>query len=207
MSRHRDLSESMAWHMAYYWETGIRVTTKNCSGCCWNAAAVGDSFVLIQDSTGSHTARLVENFFEAETIWHMEWPVCSPDMKLIENVWNTLGRRVAARLRPPVAVQQLKIALRQEWNSIPQSLIDNLKVSMLKKWTKAFARTLFHSDLLLSTILQVFNLETLKSSSTKSAHLNLDLPLVLVPIALELKTLNVKNEGSIWPMWPSNDPS
>ncbi|GFV23073.1 hypothetical protein TNCV_5101681 [Trichonephila clavipes] len=41
-----------------------------------------------------------------------------------------LGRRIAARPRPPATVRVLEIALLEEWNSIPQSLIDNLIASM-----------------------------------------------------------------------------
>ncbi|GFW50652.1 hypothetical protein TNCV_2889541 [Trichonephila clavipes] len=41
-----------------------------------------------------------------------------------------LGRRIAARPRPPATVRDLEIALLEEWNSIPQSLIDNLITSM-----------------------------------------------------------------------------
>ncbi|GFV93791.1 hypothetical protein TNCV_366901 [Trichonephila clavipes] len=32
-----------------------------------------------------------------------------------------LGRRIAARPRPPATVRNLEIALLEEWNSIPQS--------------------------------------------------------------------------------------
>ncbi|GFY27444.1 transposable element Tcb2 transposase [Trichonephila clavipes] len=64
---------------------------------------------------------------EAETIQRMEWPACSPDLNPIEHVWDMFGRRIAARPRPPATVRDLEIALLAEWNSIPQSLIDNLK--------------------------------------------------------------------------------
>ncbi|GFV71020.1 transposable element Tcb2 transposase [Trichonephila clavipes] len=63
---------------------------------------------------------------EAETIQRMEWPTCSPDLNPIEHVWDILGRHIAARPRPPATVRDLEIALLEEWNSIPQSLIDNL---------------------------------------------------------------------------------
>ncbi|GFT59187.1 hypothetical protein TNCV_3891451 [Trichonephila clavipes] len=37
-----------------------------------------------------------------------------------------LGRRIAARPRPPATVRDLEIALLEEWNSIPQkSLIES----------------------------------------------------------------------------------
>ncbi|GFY17991.1 transposable element Tcb2 transposase [Trichonephila clavipes] len=61
---------------------------------------------------------------EAETIQSMEWPACSPDLNPIEHVWDMIGRRIAARPRPPATVRDLEIALLEEWNSIPQSLID-----------------------------------------------------------------------------------
>ncbi|GFU99338.1 hypothetical protein TNCV_1900831 [Trichonephila clavipes] len=44
-----------------------------------------------------------------------------------------LGRRIAARRRPPATVQDLEIALLEEWNSMPQSLIDNLIASMANR--------------------------------------------------------------------------
>ncbi|GFW68771.1 transposable element Tcb2 transposase [Trichonephila clavipes] len=57
---------------------------------------------------------------EAETIQRMEWPACSPDLNPIEHVWDILGRRIAARPRPPATVRDLEIALLEEWNSIPK---------------------------------------------------------------------------------------
>ncbi|GFW35833.1 hypothetical protein TNCV_1926641 [Trichonephila clavipes] len=47
-----------------------------------------------------------------------------------------LGRRIAARPRPPATVRDLEIALLEEWNSIPQSLIDNLIASMANREKK-----------------------------------------------------------------------
>ncbi|GFW28116.1 transposable element Tcb2 transposase [Trichonephila clavipes] len=94
------------------------------------AGAIGDSFVFQDDNARPHRARLVENMLEAETIQRMEWPACSPDLNPIEHVWVILGRRIAARPRPPATVRDLEIALLEEWNSIPQSLIDNPIASM-----------------------------------------------------------------------------
>ncbi|GFX22174.1 transposable element Tc1 transposase [Trichonephila clavipes] len=84
----------------------------------------------MDDNARPHRARLVENMLEAETIQRMEWPACSPDLNPIEHVWDILGRLIAAQLRPPATVRDLEIALLEEWNSIPQSLIDNLIASM-----------------------------------------------------------------------------
>ncbi|GFW44017.1 transposable element Tc1 transposase [Trichonephila clavipes] len=103
------------------------------------AGAIGDSFVFQEDNARPHSARLVENMLEAETIQRMEWPACSPDLNPIEHVWDMLGRRIATRPRPPATVRDLEIALLEEWNSIPQSLIDNLIVSMANRCAAVLA--------------------------------------------------------------------
>ncbi|GFY04153.1 hypothetical protein TNCV_1199311 [Trichonephila clavipes] len=51
-----------------------------------------------------------------------------------------LGRRIAARPRPPATVRDLEIALLEEWNSIPQILIDNLIASMANRHTAILLR-------------------------------------------------------------------
>ncbi|GFV25786.1 transposable element Tcb2 transposase [Trichonephila clavipes] len=100
---------------------------------------IGDSFVFQDDNARPHRARLVENMLEAETIQRMEWPACSPDLNPIEHVWDMLGRRIAARPRPPATVRDLEIALLEEWNIIPQSLIDNLIASMANRCAAVLA--------------------------------------------------------------------
>ncbi|GFV68916.1 transposable element Tcb2 transposase [Trichonephila clavipes] len=91
------------------------------------------------DNARPHRARLVENMLEAETIQRMEFPACSPDLNPIENVWDMLRRRIAARPRPPATVRDLEIALLEEWNSIPQSLIDNFIASMANRCAAVLA--------------------------------------------------------------------
>ncbi|GFX99227.1 transposable element Tcb2 transposase [Trichonephila clavipes] len=93
----------------------------------------------MDDNARPHRARLVENMLEAETIQRMEWPAFSPDLNPIEHVWDILGRRIATRPRPPATVRDLEIALLEEWNSIPQSLIDNLIASMANRCATVLA--------------------------------------------------------------------
>ena len=60
----------------------------------------------------------------------MEWRVCSPDMNPIEHVWDILGRRVAGRLPSLQTLQGLERDLLEEWDRIPQLLINSLINSM-----------------------------------------------------------------------------
>ncbi|GFT63901.1 transposable element Tc1 transposase [Trichonephila clavipes] len=49
----------------------------------------------------------------------------------IENVWDALGRQVARRNYPPTNKNTLIRALTEEWDKLPQQLLDNVVQSML----------------------------------------------------------------------------
>ncbi|GFX86369.1 transposable element Tcb2 transposase [Trichonephila clavipes] len=91
---------------------------------------IGDDFILMDDNCRPHQTNLVEGFLFEEGIVRMEWPACSPDMNPIEYVWDALGRRVAGRQPPPQTLQELKRALLEEWDKIPQLVINILIHSM-----------------------------------------------------------------------------
>ncbi|GFV74326.1 hypothetical protein TNCV_5127691 [Trichonephila clavipes] len=96
--------------LTYYQETGIWENTKVCSRR-WSGkkchCKTVESIPRNRDSTRHHTAPLMENYFEAETIQLKESPTGSPDLNPNEHVWETLRRLVSTRRR------------HQEWNSIP----------------------------------------------------------------------------------------
>ncbi|GFU40106.1 transposable element Tcb2 transposase [Trichonephila clavipes] len=94
------------------------------------ATAIGDDFILMDDNCRPHRANLVEDFLFEERIKRMEWPACSPDMNPIEHVWDALGRRVAGRQPPPQTLQGLERALLEDWDRIPQLVINSLIDSM-----------------------------------------------------------------------------
>ncbi|GFT76587.1 transposable element Tcb1 transposase [Trichonephila clavipes] len=94
------------------------------------AAAIGDDFILMDDNCRPHRANLVEDFLFEEGIVRMEWPAGSPDMDPKEHVWDALGRRVAGREPPPQTLQELERALLEEWDRIPQLVINSLIESM-----------------------------------------------------------------------------
>ncbi|GFX87578.1 transposable element Tc1 transposase [Trichonephila clavipes] len=49
----------------------------------------------------------------------------------IENVWDALGRQVAGRNYPPTNKNTLIPALTEEWDKLPQQLLDNVVRSMI----------------------------------------------------------------------------
>ncbi|GFT72538.1 transposable element Tcb2 transposase [Trichonephila clavipes] len=103
------------------------------------AAAIGDDFILMDDNCRPHRANLVEDFLFEEGIIRMECPTCSPDMNPIEHVWDALERRVAGRQPPPQTLQDLERALPEEWDRIPQLVINSLIDSMPQRCSTLLA--------------------------------------------------------------------
>ncbi|GFT28550.1 transposable element Tcb2 transposase [Trichonephila clavipes] len=57
----------------------------------------------------------------------------------IEHVWDALGRRVAGRQPPPQTLQELERALLEEWDRIPQLVINSLIESMPQRCSTLLA--------------------------------------------------------------------
>ncbi|GFT65328.1 transposable element Tc1 transposase [Trichonephila clavipes] len=66
-------------------------------------------------------------------IQRLVWPAHSPDLNPIENVWDALGRQVAGRNYPPTNKNTLIRALTEEWDKLPQQLLDNVVQSMVRR--------------------------------------------------------------------------
>lgn len=91
------------------------------------------NLVFQQDNARPHVARICTEFLEAEHVQVLDWPAYSPDMSPIEHLWDALDRRVRQRAQVPGNVRQLRAALQEEWNNIPQATIDNLVNSMRRR--------------------------------------------------------------------------
>ncbi|GFU95406.1 transposable element Tcb2 transposase [Trichonephila clavipes] len=75
----------------------------------------------------------VRLFRGADGIQRLIWPARSPDLNPIENVWDALGRQVAGLNYPPTNKKTLIRALTEEWDKLPQQLLDNVVQSMVRR--------------------------------------------------------------------------
>nr|CAH7765408.1 unnamed protein product [Callosobruchus chinensis] len=57
----------------------------------------------------------------------------SPDMNPIEHVWDYVSRAIFNRNNPPRSTQELIVAASEEWDNIPQEVIDNLITGMHRR--------------------------------------------------------------------------
>lgn len=91
--------------------------------------------IFQQDNARPHTARICREFLDEQEVQLLDWPAYSPDMSPIEHLWDVLDQRVRQRVAPPENVRQLRAALLEEWDNIPQRTIDNLVTSMRRRCT------------------------------------------------------------------------
>ncbi|GFX53380.1 hypothetical protein TNCV_2946191 [Trichonephila clavipes] len=84
----------------------------------------------MDDNATCHRTLAVQDCLDSEGIQRLVWPARSPDLNPIENVWDALGRQVAGRNYPPTNKNTLMCALTEEWDKLPQQLLDNVVQSM-----------------------------------------------------------------------------
>ncbi|GFU00513.1 DDE_3 domain-containing protein [Trichonephila clavipes] len=92
--------------------------------------AVGDKFVFMDDNATCLRTLAVQGSLDSEGIQRLVRLARSPDLNPIENVWDALGRQVAGRNYPPTNKNTLIRALTEEWDKLPQQLLDNVVQSM-----------------------------------------------------------------------------
>ncbi|GFV56492.1 DDE_3 domain-containing protein [Trichonephila clavipes] len=95
--------------------------------------AVGDNFVFMDDNATCHRTLAVQDCLDSEGIQRLVWPARSPDLNPIENAWDALGRQVAGLKYPPTNKNTLIRAPTEEWDKLPQQLLDNVVQSMVRR--------------------------------------------------------------------------
>ncbi|GFW41548.1 transposable element Tcb2 transposase [Trichonephila clavipes] len=95
--------------------------------------AVGDKFVFMDGNATCHRTLAVQDCLDSEGIQRLVWPARSPDLNPIENVWDAFGRQVAGRNYPLTNKNTLIRALTEEWDKLPQKLIDNVVQSIVRR--------------------------------------------------------------------------
>ncbi|GFX36980.1 transposable element Tcb2 transposase [Trichonephila clavipes] len=105
-----------------------------CSIMVWAGIMINGRTRLHVVANGTMTGqRCIDEVLLPHGIQRLVWPARSPDLNPIENVWDTLGRQVAGRNYPPTNKNTLIRALTEEWDKLPQQLLDNVVQSMVRR--------------------------------------------------------------------------
>ncbi|MBN3294693.1 TCB1 transposase, partial [Polypterus senegalus] len=91
----------------------------------------GRPCIFQQDNARPHSASITTSWLRRRRIRVLKWPVCSPDLSPIENIWRIIKRKV--RQRRPKTIEQLEACIRQEWESIPISKLEKLVSSVPRR--------------------------------------------------------------------------
>lgn len=83
-----------------------------------------------QDNDPKHTSKKATEWFRTKKIDKLDWPPNTPDMNIIEHVWDYLDKMVRTRNPRPRNRDELWLALLDEWNKIDFQYIRNLYESM-----------------------------------------------------------------------------
>ncbi|GFV03781.1 transposable element Tcb2 transposase [Trichonephila clavipes] len=91
--------------------------------------AVGDKFVFMDDNATCHRTLAVQDCLDSEGIQRLVWPRSS-DLNPIEN--GCFGEASSGRNYPPTNKKLIR-ALTEEWDKLPQQLLDNVVQSMVRR--------------------------------------------------------------------------
>ena len=77
-----------------------------------------------------HLARATTTNLNANNENVVDFPPKSPDLNIIENIWDELIRRVRRTGAIPTTLNQLRAKILYEWNNLPQNYVQRYVTSM-----------------------------------------------------------------------------
>lgn len=88
-----------------------------------------------QDNATPHTSRVATSWLQdhSSEFIHLHWPPKSPDMNIIEHIWDALQRAVLRRSPTPRTPMDLWTALQDAWCELPPGYLHTLVESMPRR--------------------------------------------------------------------------
>lgn len=86
--------------------------------------------VFQHDNDPKHTAKLTQQLLRSKPYKVLDWPAQSPDLNPIEHLWNEVQRRLRKNTVHISSVSSLWMAVEDAWNTIEQSICEQLIRSM-----------------------------------------------------------------------------
>ena len=92
-----------------------------------------NKLIFQQDNDSKYTAKTTQKWLQDNKINVLEWPAQSPDLNLIENLWQHLKRRLADYKTEPRGILKLWERVETEQAKIPVDICLNLVESMPRR--------------------------------------------------------------------------
>uniref|UniRef100_A0A8R1DMZ1 Tc1-like transposase DDE domain-containing protein n=1 Tax=Caenorhabditis japonica TaxID=281687 RepID=A0A8R1DMZ1_CAEJA len=97
----------------------------------WALRNIGRAFVFQQDNDPKHTSLHVRSWFQHRRVDVLDWPSQSPDLNLIEHLWEELEKQLAG-VRASNADEKFA-QLEAAWKAIRLSVVHSLLDSMPRR--------------------------------------------------------------------------
>lgn len=92
-----------------------------------------DKLLFQQDNSSIHTACLTKKFIKKAKIRLLEWPVNSPDLNPIENVWAHIKRELGYYSEAPNSLDELWTRVEYIWENTEEEFLRQLYESMPRR--------------------------------------------------------------------------
>jgi transposase len=90
--------------------------------------------IFQQDNARPHTAKITQKYLSDNFMPLLPWPARSPDLSLIEHIWDVIGRKLRTEYhQPPTSLQALEVRVVEQWNAIPLQMVQELYDSMPRR--------------------------------------------------------------------------
>ena len=91
--------------------------------------------IFQHDNSRVHTARIIQGWLEQQEFTVLKWPPNSPDLNIIEHIWEYLKDQLNAYPSSPKSLDELWERVQDIWTNIPIEKIERLYESMPKRMT------------------------------------------------------------------------
>ena len=75
----------------------------------------GSNFILVHDNAPCHASKVTKNYFSEQNITTCDWPLKSPNMNIIKDVWAVLDTAIRLKDKEITNKESLFQVIEEEW--------------------------------------------------------------------------------------------
>ena len=102
------------------------------------------NFKFVQDNAPCHSAKSVTTWLQSQNLSVIDWPLQSPDLNCIENLWSIIKNKV--KKENPQNLHQLNEVVKLDWSNIDTETCMKLIHSMPKRCNAVIKSKGFYTE-------------------------------------------------------------